>query len=102
MARQTAATTWTSLNAITNTASCMLCDASFVKVPAWFTVSAAIKVATAKRVSAVLIDDPHQKVVARLKDLKSARPTDMLARWARDGQEAVLDAAVQMSVPLAA
>ena len=68
---------------IATTESCLLCDASMIKVPAWFTVSAGIKVAAAKNVSAILINEPRKKVLARVVDLKQGHPSEPLSRWAR-------------------
>lgn len=82
------------------TPSCLLCEAAFVRVPAWFAVSAAIKVAEAKNVSAVLIEEPRKKVVARVQDLRSARPTELLARWVRNQEDAAAEAEARL--PLAA
>ena len=81
--------------------ACLLCDASMIKVPAWFTVSAAIKVAAAKNVSAILIDEPRKKVLARVVDLKQGHPSEPLSRWARNRQNAELEASLVAEVALA-
>ncbi|MDX2020000.1 MAG: hypothetical protein SF187_07145 [Deltaproteobacteria bacterium] len=68
--------------------SCLLCEASLVKVPAWFTVAAAVKVAEAKRVDVILVDEPRRKSIARVADLKTGRPHELLARWVQHEEDA--------------
>jgi hypothetical protein len=91
MERHTMTEKQTNTSASTTEQSCLLCDASMIKVPAWFTVSAGIKVAAAKNVSAILIDEPRKKVLARVVDLKQAHPSEPLARWARNRQAATAE-----------
>lgn len=60
-----------------------LCSASFVQVPPWFTVAAARKVAQAKRVDHVLIEQTGGHVgLAAVGTLEGAPGHHMVSRWA--------------------
>ena len=71
--------------------SCLLCEASFVKVPAWFTVGAAVKVADAKHVDVILVDEPRRKSLARVAALKAGQPNQLLASWVQTEAEAAAE-----------
>ncbi|MCG5052928.1 MAG: hypothetical protein KA712_08205 [Myxococcales bacterium] len=60
-----------------------LCSASFVQVPPWFTVAAARKVAQAKRVDHVLVEQTGGQVgLVALDALEGAPGHHMVSRWA--------------------
>lgn len=88
MTTRTQITKRTILSNTTAMQSCLLCEASLVKVPAWFTVAAAVKVAEAKRVDVILVDEPRRKSIARVSDLKLGRPNELLARWVQGEEDA--------------
>jgi CBS domain-containing protein len=61
-----------------------LCALSFVGVPPWFTVAAALKVAAAKNVPFVVVEEGAGRVGAvSTAELQAAPPTQLVSRWVR-------------------